>query len=320
NIPITQAGSLTRPIGENDVTISPPRNLADIRSDIRNGTFTTEGLDPNLFNPNIVNNLVSGNGSGRTCPISTDSGPVRNTSPGPDDGTRGGSRTSPDERTPEREILSLTEDLGPQPRWQEGMYLEGRVPIRDPDGNEREAGYELYGDGSHNYGLERTRWNIEAAGRILAEQDIVMGVGHLSKASGRTTSHSEHQGGKDIDLRFIPPRDESGVAWARSCTTSDPSCFDVDNTFQMIKAFIDVDPYGIDRVYVNSRDLRVKVNEYLRDTYGIAYDPSKEGTSSPRGNPNISTACPGHSDHIHLSFKNNGPSPDDLMDQARGRE
>lgn len=316
NIPVTSGIGLAKPIGEKDVPMMPPRNLADIKNDLSKSKFSTKGVDPNIFNPNIVNSYVSGD-QNRIC---TNNDPELVTSPG------GGEVSPPRLRSGDRPLneedrIALTSDLGPQPRFQQGGRLQNRVRIPNPGDEFRTAGYQLYSDGSHDYGVDRTIWNIRAAGRILAEKKIVMGVGHISPRTGGTTSHTEHQGGKDVDLRLVPPRDGSGYAVSRPCTTSQSNCFDVDNTFEMIKAFIDVDPYGIDRVYVNSRALREKVNTYLRDTYGISYDPSKEGLNSPRGNPNISTACPGHADHVHISFKNNStPTPDELMERARVRE
>lgn len=203
-------------------------------------------------------------------------------------------------------------DLEEQPGWlptSRGLGRLVELPEPENDEEERRAGYYRYNDGDeHVYATERVEWNIRAAGRVLAEQNILMGVGELSARNGETPGHTEHQGGRDVDLRLIGPTQANGFAEAydRACTVSDSSCYDRDNTFKMIKAFIDVDPFGIDKIFINDSDLRTMINNYFRDTYGI---------SSFNGNK-IAQHCGGHDNHVHLSFKNNGSDPDVMARRA----
>lgn len=145
-------------------------------------------------------------------------------------------------------------------------------------------GYYRYKDGDKKvYGTERTIWRLKAAGKLLAEENIVMGVGDISSRGGPTGGHREHQGGQDVDLRLI---NDQGVAGP--CTVS-RSCYNREKTFKMIKTLIDVDPTKVDKVLINDPELRSKINSYY-----------KEKTGSSR---NISRSCAGHDNHIHFSWK-----------------
>gem|GEM_PF-2400386 len=208
----------------------------------------------------------------------------------------------------------LFSELGDQPPWSPASRGRDRLEELPSTGNNIDdqvaAGYYRYNDGDkHVFATERVAWNIKAAGKILAEKNIVMGVGELSAQGGATPGHTEHQGGRDVDLRLIGPRTAgaNNSARARPCTVNDSSCFDRDNTFEMLKAFIDVDPYGIDKVFINDSDLQERVNDYLSDTYGV---------NSFNGLP-IARSCSGHDNHIHVSFKNNGTDPDQMARSAQ---
>lgn len=204
----------------------------------------------------------------------------------------------------------LVGDLGDQPPWVPAGRGVGRlVELLEPETEEDEAtaGYYRYNDGDeHVYATERVEWNIRFAGRRLAEQGIIMGVGDISGQNGATPGHTEHQGGRDVDLRLIGPTREDGTAIAEQCDVGRPECYDRENTFKMVQAFIDADPYGIDKIFINDSELQTMINNYYREAYGIT---SFNGAQMARD-------CVGHHNHIHLSFKNNGTNPDDMARRA----
>ena len=203
-------------------------------------------------------------------------------------------------------------ELGDQPPWHSAASGNGRlveVLEAENDEEERELGYYRYNDGDeHVYATERVAWNIRAAGKVLADQKMIMGVGDISAAGGATPGHTEHQGGRDVDLRLMGHELPDGTVRARRCTVNDSSCYSRENTFTLIKAFIDTDPFGIDKVFINDPQLQRMVNNYFRETYGIR---------SFNGSP-IARSCAGHDNHIHLSFKNNGSDPDAMARRANG--
>lgn len=205
----------------------------------------------------------------------------------------------------------LLGDLGDQPNWKPAGRQGALVELPSTGNNiddQNAAGYYRYNDGDrHVYATDRVAWNIQAAGKVLADKNIVMGVGELSAKNGATPGHSEHQGGRDVDLRLIGGRDDEGVARAGPCTVHNTGCFNRENTFEMIKAFIDVDPYGIDKVFINDRDLQNMINNYLSEAYGISKVNGRE----------VARSCGGHDNHVHLSFKNNGANPDEMARRAQ---
>ncbi|MEC7276814.1 MAG: hypothetical protein VXV96_10880 [Bdellovibrionota bacterium] len=226
-----------------------------------------------------------------------------------DDGYRSRSGDTPQYALTDEERAMLNFDLGPRPDWvpinEEGPLVELPSPkdydeVRNGSMGEfemeKDIGYYRYGDGDGNvFGSERTVWNIKAAGKILSEKGIIMGVGEISSKAGPTSGHSEHQEGRDVDLRLIG-KTQDGVARAERCNVNNSGCYDRDNTYEMIKAFIDVDPYGIDKVFINDPKLRTMINDYMSSEYGVSQT--------------IAKSCSGHDDHIHLSFKRNGKDPD----------
>ncbi|MDC1174582.1 penicillin-insensitive murein endopeptidase [Bacteriovoracaceae bacterium] len=146
-------------------------------------------------------------------------------------------------------------------------------------------GYYRYKDSDQKvYGTERTIWRIKAAGKLLAQKGIVMGIGDISSRGGRTRGHAEHQGGQDVDLRLI---NDNGVA--TPCTVGNSSCYNREKTFTMIKTLIDVDPTKVDKVLINDPVLRRQINNY----YQLK-------TGSSRG---IASACASHDNHVHFSWK-----------------
>lgn len=211
----------------------------------------------------------------------------------------------------EEERERLLGDLSDQPNWRPAGRQGALVELPSTGNSiadQEAAGYYRYNDGDrHVYATDRVAWNIQAAGRILADKKIVMGVGELSARNGATPGHTEHQGGRDVDLRLVGDRDSNGVARARPCTVHNSGCYDRENTFEMVKAFIDVDPYGIDKVFINDPTLQRMINNYMSEAYGI----SKVNGRS------IARSCGGHDNHVHLSFKNSGANPDDLARRAQ---
>lgn len=158
-------------------------------------------------------------------------------------------------------------------------------PITEGSDEYRQTGYYTYTRAETKFGTERTIWRLETAGRILAEQNITMGVGNISLRGGGTLNpHVSHKRGVDVDLRFISP---SGMA-ARCNISGDRSCFDREKTYDMVKALIDVDPTNVRLIFINDNQLRADINAYYRRTTGRNID--------------ISRPCPGHDDHIHMSW------------------
>lgn len=148
------------------------------------------------------------------------------------------------------------------------------------------AGYQRYGaEDGRVYGTARTIWNLQAAGRILGKEGIIMGIGDISaNGGGKIRPHSEHQRGNDVDMRLV---NSKGIAGP--CTINDSSCYSRDKTFTMIKALIDVDPNNVDKILINDNQLAAKINKYLKDTYNITGNKARP--------------CPGHHNHLHFSWK-----------------
>lgn len=145
-------------------------------------------------------------------------------------------------------------------------------------------GYYRYKDGDGKvYGTNRTIWRLRAAGKLLAKERMVMGVGDISTRGGPTRGHAEHQTGKDVDLRLM---NSNGVATA--CSVGQ-SCYDRGKTFKMIKTLIDVDPTQVDKILINDATLRSQINNYYQAKTG--------------DNRNVARSCSGHHNHVHFSWK-----------------
>lgn len=164
--------------------------------------------------------------------------------------------------------------------------------LRSPSSTEeaREWGYYTYGQESKRWGTERSVWRLRMAGKILSEDDdIIMGVGNLSvRGGGYTSPHQSHRRGTDVDLRFIGPDGRASAG----CYYNGPdanNCYDRAKTFQMIKTLIDVDPGNVNLIYINDEELKNQVNQYYQSITG------RSGIARP---------CPGHDNHIHLSWNN----------------
>jgi hypothetical protein len=159
--------------------------------------------------------------------------------------------------------------------------------IEDGPGSQehKEAGYYTYTRAETKFGTERTIWRIETVGKILAKQNITMGVGNISlKGGGTLKPHASHKRGVDVDLRFI-----NSAGMAGSCNLKvDRSCFDSEKTFQMIKAYIDVDPNSVRAIFVNDDKLLADINAYYKKVSGRDIQVAKR--------------CPGHDNHVHISW------------------
>lgn len=295
NMPAPSANPLETQLGEVE-SLTP----ADA-----DGFITRPDIAPQLYNPyagisSYINTVTSGP-TGDSCPTGPSGDYIDEDAYPPVDSSRA---LTAEER--ER----LFGDLGDQPDWKpssEGLNLK-ELPEPENMDEEREAGYYRYNDGDgHVYLNERVEWNLRAVGRVLAEKKMTMGVGEMSSATGSTPGHTEHQTGRDIDLRLMDHTADDGTVEGARCTVHDSSCYSRENTFEMVKAFIDVDPYGIDSVFINDPQLQTMINNYLSDTYGI--DRNERGRQ-------ISRSCAGHANHIHLSFKDGGTDPDDLARRA----
>lgn len=181
-----------------------------------------------------------------------------------------------------RDALS---ELGPQPSAGGGVNYPIPNPGSDPT-RVAQAGFYLYGEGDNKiYGTQRTIWNLRAAGRVLARSGISMAIGDISSRGGRTSGHSEHQGGNDVDIRLV-----SSDGKSRRCTINDSSCYDRGKTFEMIKALIDVDPSRVDKILINDRALQGMINRYAREKYPEIIKRD------------VARSCAGHDNHLHFSW------------------
>jgi hypothetical protein len=178
----------------------------------------------------------------------------------------------------------LIGDLGTIPA--EGGGVNTELPDVGMDSDlVGKVGYYRYGDGDrHVFGTARTVWRLRAAGKLLADKGIVMGVGEMSKRGGPTPGHAEHQTGRDVDLRLVGKDGFSSI-----CTVHRSDCYDREKTFEMIKTLIDVDPERFQKVLINDTTLQRQVNNYAREKYGIT--------------ERVAMSCAGHDNHIHFSWK-----------------
>lgn len=200
----------------------------------------------------------------------------------------------------EEEKEELLQDLGPMP--DNGGPVDVNLPGVGSDGElAKKVGYYRYSPNDinpdtkkldpHTFGTASTVWKVKAAGKILAKQGIVMGVGEMSAKGSparETHGHSEHQTGKDVDLRLIPT---SGFGSA--CDLRDPTCangdtYDRNKTFTMITTLIDMDPQNVDKILINDEKLRIMINNYTLNEHGIKGEVARPAT--------------GHHNHVHFSW------------------
>ncbi|MFT6069234.1 MAG: hypothetical protein ACJAT2_000289 [Bacteriovoracaceae bacterium] len=228
-------------------------------------TFSSNGTD---FTSRL-NSLMGGPTEGLTC-----GGAAGEVDIGPD----------VDSKMTEEQRAFLDSEVGDPPR------SGGRVSTQLPDANRgtddaAKYGYYRYKDGDNRvYGTERTIWRLRAAGKLLAQQKLVMGVGDISKSGGgKIPPHQSHRNGRDVDLRLLGPNGE-----ATQCRVTNSSCYSQDNTFKMLKALIDVDPKKVRTILVNDATLRSRINAYYR---------AKTGETR-----SITQYCTGHDNHIHFSW------------------
>ena len=232
-----------------------------------NGSFTSNGSDISKR----FNSILSGPTEGAYCTSSTftDNSPDLN-----------------GQMTEEERAFLLSEVGSPPPP---GGGVNAQLPAAGRGTSDSaKFGYYRYKDTDKIvYGTQRTVWRIKAAGKLLAEKGIEMGIGDMSKrGGGDVPNHSSHERGRDVDLRLL---NSSGKA--TPCQVTNSSCYSVNKTFEMIKTFIDVDPTKINRIYVNDKALRDKVNEYYRSLPGNA------------GKGVLAKAETGHHNHVHINWK-----------------
>ncbi len=174
------------------------------------------------------------------------------------------------------------------------LPIGGPVKTRLPDRGD--GYYTKYVNGRANFGTAGVIQRIQMAGKALKKQGITASITEISRKGGTTPGHKEHQGGKDVDLRFV---DKHGNA--RQCTIYQ-KCFDRKKTFQMVKAFIDADPRSIDAIWVGDKKLQNMINSYLKKRHGrnrITRYSSKTGKAYKE---HLCAGRKGHHDHIHLSW------------------
>jgi hypothetical protein len=157
----------------------------------------------------------------------------------------------------------------------------------------REAGYYSYSPAERQWGTERTTWRLQEAGRRLAEQDLVMAIGNISKeGGGRLPPHSSHQRGVDIDLRLMGT---NGRGYAGTYGSGE---YSRDNTFRMIQALIDTDPQNVRHIIVNDPQLVDMVNNYYQSITGSNRIVSAICRNRRENNSRRTM----HDNHIHFSW------------------
>jgi hypothetical protein len=188
-----------------------------------------------------------------------------------------------------------TRDYSGSERPADGGAVNAQLPqigINQSD-RAREAGYYSYSPADRQWGTERTAWRIQEAGKRLAEQNLVMAVGNISKqGGGRLAPHSSHQRGVDIDLRLMG---SNGRGYAGTYGSGE---YSRDNTFKMIQALIDTDPQNVRHIIVNDPQLVGMVNNYYQAITGSNRIVSAICRNKREGN-NRSTM---HDNHIHFSW------------------
>lgn len=115
--------------------------------------------------------------------------------------------------------------------------------------------------GNGYYATEGIIQRIELIGKKLAEQDMVMVITEISDEGGPTIGHQGHQEGKHLDLRFMNSE-------GKACNVNvNPDCYDQEKTFEMLKIFVDIDPYRIKKILISDLDLIKKLNDYAQINY-----------------------------------------------------
>jgi len=187
------------------------------------------------------------------------------------------------------ESQTLLSTLGDQPAPGGNVTFKLTDPGEDVN-KVVQSGYQLYGqEDKRIYGTARTIWNLQAAGRLLSKEGIIMGVGDISQKNGGSLrpTHNSHRAGNDVDLRFI---NKAGIG--KACYYQDKSCYDEDKTYTMMKALVDVDPNNIKTMYVNDPSLNKRLRDYLKNKYQM---------TEAQVNRKVSTWA-GHDNHIHISW------------------
>lgn len=147
----------------------------------------------------------------------------------------------------------------------------------DPSLNSRKQG--------RKYGTPRLIWRIKAAS-MLNRNILVNGIGDLStNPPTSTTGHITHKNGRDVDIRLQFKHKDGSIA-ARG--TYGSAGYHAENTFKMVKAFIDVDPYNVKDIIINDKKLRNRINEYAKSK-GLSFR---------------SRYVKNHNGHIHIGYKN----------------
>jgi murein endopeptidase len=163
-------------------------------------------------------------------------------------------------------------------------------------------GYYTYKDGdNYLYGRPHIVWNIQKAASNLAAQDIVIGIGDMSKAGGGDIpNHSTHEEGKAADIRLVFSNG-SGGGRSRSGDVSELTDADRALNLKVIKELIDADPTNVSDIYVNDKKLQDDINTYLALKTGTnkkIRELGKKITSIFQ-----CRRCDGHNDHIHFEWK-----------------
>jgi hypothetical protein len=164
-------------------------------------------------------------------------------------------------------------------------------------------GYYTY-SGKLSYARPHILWNIRKAAAALAVDDIVLGVGDMSKeGGGDVPTHKTHEDGKAVDLRLVFATKDGGGR-ARSGNQSELTPADIELNFKAVKALIDVDPRNVQMILVNNSVLQDKINKYLKEQTGDNSFSKKIGkTWEQIKGKFVCHDCPGHENHIHFEWR-----------------
>lgn len=178
--------------------------------------------------------------------------------------------------TKEQERL-IQSEIGLYPDYSTDDALKAGFYNYDPSLNLREQG--------RKYGTPRLIWRIKAAS-MLNRNILVNGIGDLfANPPSSTTGHITHKNGRDVDIRLQFKHNNGSIA-ARG--TYDSAGYHAENTFKMVKAFIDVDPYNVEDIIINDKKLRKRINEYAKSK-GLSFR---------------SRYVKNHNGHIRIGYKN----------------
>lgn len=193
-------------------------------------------------------------------------------------------------------VVGEISDVASRENFTEAPGNSPSVTVELKDGDPETDGFYRYGPDWKKFGTEKTIWQLEEAGKKLAEVDMAMAVGNISRhGGGKLDPHQTHREGKNVDLRFMNSSGR-GAACSYNDTNGDGEvtesekndgklapCYNREQTRIMLETVINVDPSNVKTVYVNDPALR---SDMQRKFPGVYF-----------------AHCAGHDNHLHLTFK-----------------